>query len=410
MDTTLSTKPTAAPKVNSALDNAAREKLITARIGLLLKAGFFGNLATRLALTNADSWCSTAATDGRNFYYNTEFINKLSVRECEFLFGHEVLHVVYDHMGRREHRDPMLSNIAADYCVNQDLVDYKIGEKINKVPILLDNKFKGKSFEEVYDYLFENAKKINASDLAKSLLDDHIDGENSENEGDGKPKLTDQERKAIRDEIKDAILQAAQTCKADQLPAGVKRLIKDMTESVINWRELLLQQIQSVIKNDYTWSRPSRKAWHIDAILPGMKPGETIDVAVAIDTSGSIGDAELKIFLSEINGIMESYNEYKITVWSFDTEVYNKQEFSSENMESISEYEPKGGGGTDFDANWRYMRENNIEPKKLIVFTDGYPYGSWGDPDYCDTVWIIHGNPDATPPFGTWAHYENMKK
>ena len=76
------------------LDNEVREKLITARVGLLLKASFFGNLATRLKLVNADEWCGTAATDGRNFYYNSRFIKMLKTKEIEFLFGHEVLHCV----------------------------------------------------------------------------------------------------------------------------------------------------------------------------------------------------------------------------------------------------------------------------------------------------------------------------
>jgi predicted metal-dependent peptidase len=75
-------------------------------------------------------------------------------------------------------------------------------------------------------------------------------------------------------------------------------------------------------------------------------------------------------------------------------------------MEDIGHYTPMGGGGTDFMANWKYMKENNIEPKKFIMFTDGYPYSSWGDPDYCDTVFIIKGNENAEPPFGVWAIYE----
>jgi predicted metal-dependent peptidase len=415
--TTLSQRETKSTAANDPqADAKAREKLITARIGLLLKAGFFGNLASRLKLLNADEWCSTAATDGRNFWYNSAFINKLSLRECEFLFGHEVLHVVYDHLGRRADRDPILSNIAADYCVNQDLVEHGVGERINKVPILLNSEFKGMSFEEVYDHLYKNAKKINMADLAKQLLDEHLDvdgdgdGEGKDSEGKGRPKISAGALKEIRDEVKDAILQAAQACGAGNLPAGVKRLIKDLTESVIDWRELLLQQIQTVIKNDYSWMKPSRRGWHLDAVLPGMMPGTTIDVAVAIDTSGSIGEHELKIFLSEIKGIMDSYDEYRISVWCFDTSVHNPQVFSTENMESILDYEPGGGGGTDFEANWHYMKEQGIEPKKLIVFTDGMPFGSWGDPNYCDTVWIIHGNPGATPPFGTWAHYEKAKK
>ena len=98
------------PKV----DRDARERLITARIGLLLRHSFFGNLATRLQLVNADEWCSTAATDGLKFYYNSRFIMMLKPKEVEFLVGHEVLHVVYDHMGRRGTRDPQIWNIADD--------------------------------------------------------------------------------------------------------------------------------------------------------------------------------------------------------------------------------------------------------------------------------------------------------
>mgnify|MGYP003325308478 FL=1 len=51
-----------------------KDRLITARVQLLLKNGFFGNLATRLQLQEASSWCPTAATDGRFFFYNTELI------------------------------------------------------------------------------------------------------------------------------------------------------------------------------------------------------------------------------------------------------------------------------------------------------------------------------------------------
>ena len=137
-----------------------------------------------------------------------------------------------------------------------------------------------------------------------------------------------------------------------------------------------------------------------------MKPGETIDVVVSIDQSGSISPHDSQIFLSEIKGIMDSYDEYNIRVWCFDTEIYNDQLFNSDNMEDIAKYEPQGGGGTLFEANWDYMKEHGIEPKKFIMFTDGVPGNGWGDENYCDTVWIIKGNPGCEPPWGIWAHYE----
>ena len=399
------------------LDRDVREKLITARVGLLLRASFFGNLATRLKLVNADEWCATAATDGRHFYYNSRFVNMLRPKEIEFLFGHEVLHCVYDHFGRRGDRDPKIWNIANDFCVNSDLIEHRVGEKITTVPCLYDAKYKGLSSEEVYDDLMKNAQKININDLLDKMIDEHLDGE-GDGEGDdgdgkdgkGRPKLTEEEKRQIRDEIKEAMLAAAATVDgAGNLPAGVKRLIQDLTEPKMNWRELLRMQLESTIKSDYTWMRASRRGWHMDAVMPGMKLDPMIDIAVAIDTSGSIGEAMLRDFLSEIQGIMDSFPAYKIHVFCFDTDVHNPAQYDSDNLDSITEYEPGGGGGTDFTAIFNYLKAEEIEPKRLVVFTDGYPFGSWGDENYADTVWILHGTTTIVPPWGQYAYYEESK-
>ena len=175
----------------------------------------------------------------------------------------------------------------------------------------------------------------------------------------------------------------------------------------MNWRELLQQQIESTIKADYTWMRPSRRSWHLDAILPGQNNADMIDICISVDLSGSISGQQCKDFFSEIHGIMQMYEAFKIQVWTFDTAVYNPQTFTQDNADELLNYEPQGGGGTTFEANWEFMKENDIQPKKFIMFTDGYPCGGWGDEDYCDTVWIIHGNDTITPPFGTWAYYKD---
>jgi predicted metal-dependent peptidase len=403
------------------LDREIREKLITARVGLLLRASFFGNLATRLKLVNADEWCPTAATDGRNFYYNSRFVDMLKPKEVEFLFGHEVLHCVYDHFGRRGDRDPMLFNVANDYCVNGDLKKHRVGEFITSVPCLYDSKYEGMSSEEIYDILYENAEKIDISSLIDKLLDDHLDGEGNgeggDKDGDGKeggkgrPRLTAEERQQIKDEIKEAVLAAAAASDgAGNLPAGVKRIIQDMTAPKMNWRELLRMQLESTIKSDYTWMRNSRRGWHMDAVMPGMKLDPMIDIAISIDASGSMGERMLKDFLGEVGGIMEQFPNYRIHVLSFDTRVYNPQQFDSENLDDITGYEISGGGGTDFDCVFDYFKENEIEPKRHVMFTDGYPNGSWGDEQYCDTVFIIHGNTSIVPPFGQYAYYEEESR
>jgi predicted metal-dependent peptidase len=174
----------------------------------------------------------------------------------------------------------------------------------------------------------------------------------------------------------------------------------------MNWREILQQQIQSVIKDDYTWMRPNKKAWHLSADLPGSSLRDTIDIVVAIDMSGSIGDDQARDFLSEIKGIMQQYQDFKIKVFCFDTRVYNEADYDGYSIDDFDNYQPMGGGGTDFDVNWDYMKEHDIVPKKFIMFTDGYPCGSWGDENYCDTVFIIHGNDTIVPPFGDYAYYE----
>ena len=398
------------------LDRVVREKLISARVGLLLKASFFGNLATRLKLINADDWCATAATDGRNFYYNTRFIEMLRPKEIEFLFGHEVLHCVYDHFGRRGDRDPQLWNIANDFCVNGDLVKHNVGEKITSVPCLYDRKYDGMSSEEVYDALYENATKIDIGKLLDQMIDEHLDGEgdgdgDEEGEGSGRPKLTAEEKQAIKDEIKEAMLAAAATVDgAGNLPAGVKRLIQQLTEPQMNWRELLRMNLESTIKADYTWMRASRKGWHMDAVMPGQKPDEMIDIAVMLDASGSISETMLKDFLSEIQGIMDSFPSYKIHVVTFDTDCYNPAQYDSDNLDSMIDYEVKGGGGTDFDCIFTYLKAEEITPRRLIVFTDGYPFGSWGDAEYCDTTWILHGTTTIVPPWGTHAYYDEASE
>jgi predicted metal-dependent peptidase len=92
----------------------------------------------------------------------------------------------------------------------------------------------------------------------------------------------------------------------------------------------------------------------------------------------------------------------------FDTKVYGVETFTADGGEDISEYEIRGGGGTDFDAVWNHMKANAMEPDQLVMFTDGYPYGSWGDADYCDTLFVIHGDPEQRieSPFGMTIHYD----
>jgi predicted metal-dependent peptidase len=390
------------------------EKLTTARVGLLLKAPFFGNMATRMQMVESSAWCPTAATNGRTFFYNKDFVKSLTVKQLEFLFGHEILHCAFDHMARTGSRDRQLSNIAMDYAVNQILVDERIGEKITQVNICYDPKYRGMAWEEIYDELYEKAEKISIEELLKQLgdqLDEHLKEEgpgegDEEGEGKGRPRISKEDAQRIRDEIKEAMIQSAAAAGAGKIPAAIQRMIKDMTEPKITWRELVQQEIQSIVRNDYSFQRPNRKSMHSGAILPGMKEATTIDIGISIDMSGSIGAEDASIFLGEVRGILAQYEDFKINLWCFDTDVYNHKEISQDNAHDLEDYEPMGGGGTDFEVNWEFMKENGIQPKKFIMFTDGYPCGGWGDEDYCDTIFIIKGGMTEDAPFGQTVIYE----
>lgn len=400
--------PSEEPKVLPA-QSLIEDKLRAARIGLLLRQPFFGSMATHLNIVRDDTM-NTAATDGRNFFYNLEFISGLSVKETEFLFGHEVLHNVFEHHIRKEFPDSVteanedgtltkkcrhhtLWNIACDYAVNEILIDSKIGTRIEDT--LYDEKYKGKCAEEIYDDLLKNADKIDVDALADMLLDEHL----GDIEKKGK-KLTEAEKQEIRNEIKQNLLSSANS--AGTLPKGVDRLVKNLTAPTLSWKELLKMDIQSQIKYDYTFYTPNKKGMQNGVVLPGMRRDEALDVCVAIDTSGSIDEKTLNVFLSEIKGIMEQYDDYTIRIWSFDAEIHNEQIFRSDEGTDIEEYTPAGGGGTLFEANWDHMKKNDINPKVFIMFTDMYPCGGWGDPDYCDhVIFVGYKSNGKIAPFGT---------
>ena len=398
------------------------DRIIVARVGLLLRHPFFGNMATRLRIMSADDWCPTAAVDGRNLYFNTQFFNAMSNKEIEFVIAHEILHCVFDHLERREDRDPQIYNIAADYIVNNTLVRDRIGEMPKLVDCFQDFKYENWTSEAVYDDIFGKYDEEQLKQLGE-LLDEHLDWGDNEGEGDSgsegedsngnkiskkRPKYSKEDLRKIRDEIKENMISAAQTAGAGNVPAGVERMIKELTEPKMNWREILRQQIQSTIRHDFTFSRPSRKGWHTGAILPGQNFAQQIDICVSLDMSGSIGDEQAKVFLSEVKGIMDEFKDYNVKIWCFDTKVYNEQDYSADSGDDLSDYEIMGGGGTDFMCNWEYMKDNDIIPKKFIMFTDGYAWDSWGDDSYCDTIFVLHSHHDKNTqaPFGITAHYE----
>ncbi len=424
-DTTDAPKPAINVPDTTKTSAEIEDILIKARVDMLMNAPFFGNLATRLVLVDATDWCPTAATDGKHFYYNRHFTAALTEDECIWLMGHEILHCVYDHMDptRRGDRIHQLWNVANDYVINLELELARLGRRIRKeiIEVCFDHKYENMMSEDVYDELYKEADEEGR--IQQVSFDMHMEHEEGDDEGSGPGQegnvedgtkgpvpMTADEKEKIKQEFKSATMQAAKAAgDAGNLPRGVKRMLDKLVNPQLDWRQLLAMQIQSVIKSDYTFRTPSRKGLDSGFFLPAMDYEQSIDVAIALDMSGSIDDVMSRDFLSEVKGIFDQYTGFKVHLFCFDTEVHNPQQFDDMNMEEFMDYELMGGGGTEFDCCYDYMKEAGIEPKKFIMFTDGYPWGSWGDENYCDSLFIVHGQgyggQTPTSPFGITVPY-----
>ena len=415
--------------------------LLKIRVRLLTHEPFWGMLVTRMTLIDGSGWLGTAATDGRHFYYNVNFIQSLTDDELIFLFAHEVLHVVYDHFTRRDYRDPKLFNAAADFAINGELVEIGLGKMPKQG--LMDKKFhtydKDGNFvqtwgaEEIYDWLEDNVDPSKGGEGLETL-DVHLDpedgegsgGEGEDGEGNGKagdawnaPKMSQADLEKLKQEMKHAMIQAAEQHNsqgAGQLPAGIKRLIQEWTRPRVRWQDLLERNLKSQIKHDFTFNKWNRRGMIGGTIvMPAMDTEDMVKAYIGIDVSGSMSDRQIAEIMSELRGMMTQWHAFELHVWCFDGMVDESsyQVFTPDNGETIENYRANrvyGGGGTDFETNWKFMREKGLQPDTFIMFTDGYPFGSWGEPNFCKaTIFCIHGDTSKSlkAPFGLTVWYED---
>lgn len=428
------------PKHES-LSDECYERIVVARTSLITNFAFFGIIAAKLQPVEDNTYCKTLATDGKHLFYNVDFVmgvdtskkpreeymkelreafpnatqeqldeacDGLNPAELRGAIVHEIMHCMMEHFIRRNHRNPQKWNRAADYAINQIIKREGIGA-IRK-SWLFDPKYDGMTAEEIYPLLEDN-------DGDGDSMDHHWDGESggqgSEGgEGDGEDRGSVGElfghasEDAIKENFEDFKQTVQAAAEASAVPEGLKRFIDSLDEPKIDWRTRIKRSLQSWMKQDMSFQRPNRKSWMLGCVMPGFMPQEDIDICVALDMSGSISEAMARDMLGEVYGMMKQFNCFKIHLICFDTRVYSPADFDESNVEKIFEYQIKGGGGTDFGAVWDYMKEEDYRPKQLLFFTDGYPCGTWGDPDYVDTLFIIHGNDTIVAPFGETLYYE----
>ena len=129
-------------------------KLAAARTRLILEKPFLGALVMHLPLKAADAeWCDTTATDARNFYFNPDYIARLTLEQTQFVLAHEAMHCALSHFARRGHRQKHRWDVACDYAVNMILDDERMQGPENA---LMSAAYRGLTAEEIYPLLHED--------------------------------------------------------------------------------------------------------------------------------------------------------------------------------------------------------------------------------------------------------------
>lgn len=372
------------------------EALKKARTHLVLKHPFFGCLLLSCKMTE-DNSIPTAATDGKDLYYNTDFIGKLKHEELMGLLAHEVSHKMFLHVPRKGSRDMRLWNVAGDFAINLILKECGL---ILPAGALYDEKFKGMTSEAIYDLLKDKIdEKTKGGASEDNALKGELNGGDLPDHLKEGPELSEAEQAELEADIKTQIAQASAMARAaGKLPDSIARIVNDVLKPKVDWKKQLREFILETAKNDYTFRRPNRRLMAHDLYMPSLTGTEMPPFALAFDTSGSIygNQDSLETFVAEINGIIADCSPLSVVVVYADTKVAHSQELE---QGELLEPEIKGGGGTAFSETFDWLNEHETDFAGIIYFTDLY-CSDFGETD-TPTLWAVYDNPKPSePPFG----------
>lgn len=408
------------------------QKISDARTELVMLYPFYGSILMNLRVALAD--CGTAATDMRRIIFDPQFVLKLSMEELQFVMMHEVMHNVLKHCVRWNGKLTAVYNVAADIVVNSNIMN-SLGisgiaicgcEVMHKTP---DSKEGYKySAEEVYEMLMRQGQSQSGGDeplqQPGSGSADSSDGEQdadtigcSDNSGNASIDRHDlwgriENGQEAVDEIDRMVVQAvkdALVAGSSDMPMAVRNIVDDLSGTGrVNWIELLHDFIQITNdRNDYSFNPTDRRYSDSEFLLPAFNEveGNSVDnIWFVVDTSASIEDETLGIVYSEIRSAISQFTSLSASLSFFDTSVTEPVEF--DDVDSLSDIKPVGGGGTSFRSIFRYMADNmqEILPTAIVIMTDGY--ADWPEEKMTQGIpvmWIIIDT-DREPPWGVVVH------
>ena len=360
------------------------ELFTKARSRLILDQPFFGTLCLRLKPVEDDK-IDTGATDGKSLIYNPKWFAKLSESQRIGFLAHEVMHCVLMHHTRRQERHPTKWNVAADHAINLLLLQNNF---ILPDGGLHDPQYSNMSTEDIYNQLPEPPQGWDALGLdfggCGGVLD-HPDMDGST-----------QKQSAIETQETVAINQAAETAKAaGKLPGNMQVLIEAVNQAKVDWRAVLARFLRANNTSDYSWSRPNRRFIGQGLFLPSAHNPCLEEIAIAVDTSGSITDDELQQFTSETTAILHDLNPNKIHFLQFDTDVQDYTEYSREDLPLKITYQSRGG--TCFSPVVDYINEKLPNVAALVYLTDLESNDFADQPSY-PVLWVTTYAEEA--PYG----------
>ena len=340
----------------------------------------------------------TAQTNGTFLYINPKWFLSLDEKERVGLLAHEVNHVAFSHMTRRGPRDPGIWNGAGDQVINLELTG--AGYTIPKGG-LCDRQYQNMNTELVYDKLFEEAEQ-NPGGMFGANGSGVPGGQDISYPEDS--KTLEATKKAIADTVLRAVVQSQA---ANEDPGTIAGEINIQLQSVINpklpWNVILQNHMQSILKDDFSWRRPNKR-FMPDYYLPTAFSEAICNIAVAVDSSGSVMPDEFSFFIVEIATIQELMKPELITLIDFDTKIRSIQEIT-EGTDCFRDLKFTGGGGTDVLDMLKWAKKN--KPDVLLVFTDGeFHMPNKKHYPSCPTIWLIHDDPRWKSDFGEVVHYD----
>ena len=161
------------------------------------------------------------------------------------------------------------------------------------------------------------------------------------------------------------------------------RLVKDISTTETPWQQILQNFLYESAKTEYNWSRPSRRH---EQYFPSLQNYEAGNIAIVIDSSGSINDDVFNRFINEISTTLENISS-EVWVIVADDQIQEAKQISADDLRELK---PKGFGGTDFIPAFKWLEENDVQPKALIYLTD-LECNSFPEEPNFPVLWAAYG-------------------